>query len=155
MRKWISMLAIALATVSFTACSDDDDASNDNVITVSPQTTRSILQSGTWKIDYYKIGDVDQTSNYNTMELDFLGLGVLSVREGDAAYTGLWEVSNSTEITPGTSLNAPEIDLMISGSTLVNTLDNDWDITAINENQVHLRDDDNGTTYVLHLERIE
>lgn len=155
MKKWSLMAFLAIGAFGFTACESDDDATGDNIVTVSPQTTRTILQSGTWNIDHFMIGEVDQTSNYADVQLDFLSLGVLDVTQGQSSNPGLWSVSNTTEITPGTNLSAPEIDITIAVNDLLNSLDDDWDITSINESEINLRDEEDGVVYVLRLQRAD
>ena len=155
MRNWKVWALVAIGLGSFTACSDDDDATGENIITVSPQTTRSILQNGTWKVDHFKIGDIDQTSNYELVELEFMSLGVLSIQEDQTTHTGLWAVSNDTDITPGTNLNAPEIEITVNGSDLINLLADDWDIRSISESEINLEDNEGNVTYHLRLKRTE
>jgi hypothetical protein len=73
-------LLLFISSISFTSCYPDQDYS---------PSTKDILSTGKWSVDYYYAGQ-DKTTQYTNYEFNFQGNGVVSAKTTTDEFTGTW-----------------------------------------------------------------
>lgn len=149
--KKFTVLAIALATF-LTSC-DKDDNGND---IPQVQDTKNTIQTGTWKVTALEDSGVDKTAVFADYSFIFAENGALTATDGTTAQTGSWAVRNdrdSDDLVDDVELT---ISFPVSGTSILDDLNDDWDIVSVTETKIELidRGDLNEVDDILTLERI-
>lgn len=79
-KNLLAGLLLFISSISFTSCYPDQDYS---------PSTKDILSTGKWSVDYYYAGQ-DKTTQYTNYEFNFLGNGVVTGKTATTEFTGNW-----------------------------------------------------------------
>lgn len=83
----------------------------------------SVIGTGIWKVNYYRISSVDHTSLFSGYQFIFNSSGSMIVVNGSDTTSGLWtndQTNNEFQMILGTAIPFDEIDnrwLILSNST--------------------------------------
>jgi len=155
--------ALTLFSLTFLACSNDDNASDDSSPSgTSADQTAEIAQDGTWKITYFYDSDEDETSDFAGYVFTFAENGVLTAVKGSETVTGTWSVvddsGNSSSDDDGNSSDDDDFNIFfpVPESDKFDDLIDDWDFISVSNTKIELIDvsGGNGGTDYLTFEKI-
>jgi hypothetical protein len=100
------------------------------------RTTREIISTGKWSIDYYFSGQ-DKTSQYQTILLTFLGNGTVNCEHNNTVYQGQW-----ASIKDVNRNDVLELQLNSQEPTLTE-LNVNWNVVESTPSSITMRNSDN------------
>jgi hypothetical protein len=112
---------------------DEDDDNDYNDDDIDDKDFRDALLSGEWIISYF-FDDEDETDDFEGYVLTFLESGKVKAQKGDEIIEGDWESDGSD--------GSLELEIDFDDDSLLDELDDDWDVLAYDENQIVLGEDD-------------
>lgn len=130
----LAILAIC-AIFSFTSCSKN----NADYI----ETTKEIVQQGTWSVDYYYAGQ-DLSTQYSGYHFVFHTNGTVTAYNNGTSYDGKWTVTHDYANREVLSfvLDTPE--------PHINSLNNSWTVSASTTDRVDM----SATGAEVHIHRL-
>lgn len=124
MKKIVFIAAILFAGLS--SCKKDANAP------LSLNDTADLVAK-TWTVSFFTEHGSDETSGFDGYILEFTDNGGLTVTKGSEKFTGTWTlVLNNDEQFKS------QLQLSIGGNRFMDIINNNWDITQITEDAVHL-----------------
>ncbi len=152
-----SLLAIALIALLsvFVACESDDNNDTNQVTSQEIPQIVAAAQSGSWVVASYIEDGVNETSDFAGYTFDFMSNGTVVATLNSETTEGTWSVtddSNSSSSDDDVDFN---ISFPVPDTSVLDELNDDWDILSYSSTQIRLRDvsGGNGTTDDLVLER--
>jgi len=142
--KSISIISM-LSLIVFVSCSkDDDDTSNDPIVSDPIQTqVENNVQSGTWRITSFIDSGNDETSHFFGYSFTFGSNGELTTSNGTNNYSGTWSVTDND----GDDDSEDDLDFNINFN-LTNDfeeLNDDWDFISQSSTKIELNDVSSGS----------
>lgn len=136
--KYLSLLALILA---FTSCEQLQILGSDPVT-----DTAFLTDTGPWTVSYFFDKDQDDTSDFDDYQFYFEDNSVIKVVLPDGTiFNGTW---NRT-----TDDNLPRLVIDISGSQILDELQDDWVLIKMEDNLIELEDDNTTEVEQLHFSR--
>ncbi len=123
MRKLLFFIGIMAFMIS--SCEKEDNT------TTNP--------SGLWKVTKFTDNGKDETDDFKNYTFDFQENGKLIATIDNKTYTGVWNDNLSKE----------KMELKISGTQYLSTLNDDWLILEMTSTRLRLKDDDSENEEVL------
>lgn len=108
---------------------------------------RDILTDGNWFVALFmEDGEDDETSNFDTFQFNFIPNGQVVVTNPGSTLFGTWFVEEDDD----------ELELILNFEDAypLDELDDDWLVFELQNNQVELRDDDDGDADLLIFEKL-
>lgn len=138
LNKRIIVLSIILFA-GLISCKKDDS---------NNPSAAAVLTTGSWKVTYYYDKIKDETSDYAGYVFVFQQNNQLNITSSSGNANGSWSISNSDDNGGSQKLN-----LFAGSNDPLNSLNDDWVITAISNSKIELKDDSNNNE-VLHFTKL-
>ncbi len=129
---------------SLSACSKDD-SSDDNSVT----NVQNTVQSGTWRITSFIDSGNDETNHFNGFSFTFAASNVLTATNGNATYTGTWNIDDDN--SNDDSIDDLHFNILFNLSNDFEDLNEDWHIISRTSNRIeltHVSGGNGGTDYL-------
>ncbi len=113
----------------------------------SAQELKDVLTDGNWFVGLFlEDGDDDETSNFNSLNFNFIPSGLIVVTNPSSTLFGTWFVmEDGDELT---------LILNFDDAYPLDELDDDWMVVQFNNNQIELKDDDDEDADLLIFEKL-
>jgi hypothetical protein len=153
-RKMITLVAMFLLTVTFTACSNDDDnSSNDNNSNINTeiQQTRDLMLSSDWIITNFNDSGQDETSNFSGYSFSFNSDGTLVATNGSNMVSGTWSVVDDSSSDDSNDTDDIDFNIFFASPDEFNDLSDDWDIVSKTNTKIvliHVSGGNGGTDHL-------
>lgn len=148
-KNTVALFVILIAiTISFTACSKDENNNPDPNANNGTSAERVIntAQSGTWRISYFWDTDTDETSNFDGYVFTFNSDGTLVASKGNTSENGTWSViddpGNSSNDDDGNSTDDDDFNILfnVAPDNDFDDLNDNWDIVEVTDSKMELTD---------------
>jgi hypothetical protein len=130
--RLISYLLVIVSASFFTSCTKESID--------YPGSTKEVITSSTWSIDYYYAGQ-DKTAQFNSYKFSFVGNGTVTADDGTNSFNGNWSVVTDVNRKDVLRINLSEAHLQDLNSQW--TVENPTSIgTLVMKNsgsEIHLR----------------
>ncbi|RMA64753.1 hypothetical protein [Ulvibacter antarcticus] len=139
--KTLKLIVLVVTISLFASCKSDDNGNNDanqfaNIVTDI---------QGNWEITLFSEDDVDQTSNFQSMEFEFKADGTVVASNDLLSEVGTWSYQETSSNSSDEKL---QLQFPVGG--LFEELTDDWHITSASTTSIVLFDiSGNGTTDLL------
>lgn len=139
---------------SLSSCISSDDDSNLGNNNQTQLLIESYLQSGTWKVTYFKDSGVDETNHFSEFSFTFGSNGGLTASNGIETYTGTWSVTDSN--SNDDSEDDLHLNIYFNLTNDFEDLNEDWNFISYSSSIIELIDisGGNGGTDYLTFEKI-
>jgi len=115
---------------------DEDDDNDYNDDDVDDSDLIDVLLDGEWVISYF-YDEEDETDVFEGYVFTFYESGEVKAKKGDEVVDGEWQSDGDD--------GSLELDLDFDDDSLLDDLDDDWDVIEYNENQIDLSEDDSSS----------
>lgn len=150
------MLILLAFTLTFSACSSDDESINNNDNSAEIQAIQNTAESGTWRITYFFDTDTDETSNFSGYQFLFNPDGTITAGNDVATVSGTWSVRDDSNSSSSSSGDDIDFNIFFSSPPNFAELSDDWDIMSTSSTKIELMDvsGGNGGTDLLTFEKL-